>query len=71
MSNVVQFAQAIASRTVVNKLIKLGYLKGTKRLNNRAIRDALAKLQYDLCLNQTIRVRDQRKADNVDRVTSR
>ena len=71
MSNVVQFAQAIASRTVVNKLIELGYLKGTKRLNNRAIRDALAKFQYDLCLNQTIRVRDQRKADNVDRVTSR
>jgi hypothetical protein len=44
MSNVVQFARPVASAEVVEELIKLGYLKGRKRRDVRAIEEALVKL---------------------------
>jgi hypothetical protein len=58
MNKVVQFARPAASAEVVEKLIKLGYLKGTKRRNAGAIEDALARLQADLCREQTIQDSD-------------
>ena len=36
-------------------LIKLGYLKGRKRRDARAIEEALARLHSDLCRDQTLR----------------
>jgi hypothetical protein len=55
MSNVVQFARPAASAEVVENLIKLGYLKGRKRRDARAIEEALARLHSDLCRDQTLR----------------
>jgi hypothetical protein len=54
MSNVVQFARRTTSVEVIEKLIKLGYLKGTERQNARAIEHALATLQKDLRREQSI-----------------
>lgn len=58
MSNVVQFARPAVSVEVVEKLIKLGYLKGRKQGDARAIEDAFARLQKDLCREQTIQDSD-------------
>jgi hypothetical protein len=58
MGNVVQFKRPVASIAVVEKLIELGYLKGTKRRQAGAIEDALARLKNDLCRDQTIRASD-------------
>jgi hypothetical protein len=58
VSNMVQFTRPIASIEVVEKLIELGYLKGAMRRNAGAIKDALARLQEDLCRDQTIRGSD-------------
>jgi len=54
MGNIVQFKRSVASIAVVEKLIELGYLKGTKRRQAGAIEDALARLKNDLCRDQTI-----------------
>jgi hypothetical protein len=59
MSNVIQLVHPVTSAEVVEKLIELGYLKGTKRQNVSSVDDALARLQEDLCRNQTIRTSDQ------------
>jgi hypothetical protein len=58
VNNVVQFTRPAASIEVVEKLIELGYLKGTKRRNAGAIKDALARLQEDLYRDQSIRGSD-------------
>ncbi len=57
MSNMIQLSHPVTAE-VVEKLIELGYLKGTKRQNPGAVNDALARLQQDLCRNQIIRVGD-------------
>ena len=58
MGNVVQFKRPVASIEVVEKLIELGYLKGTTRRQAGAIEDALARLKNDLCRDHTIRASD-------------
>jgi hypothetical protein len=58
MSNVIQLTHPVTSAEVVEKLIELGYLKGTKRQNASAVDDAIARLKEDLCRNQTIRTSD-------------
>ena len=55
MSNVIPLAHPATSAEVVEKLIELGYLKGTNRQSGSAVDDALARLREDLCRNQTIR----------------
>jgi hypothetical protein len=55
---VVQFARPAISVEVVEKLIKLGYLKGRKQRDVRAIEEALARLQKDLCREKTIQDSD-------------
>jgi hypothetical protein len=70
MSNVVQFARPVASVEVVEKLVELGYLKGTKHRNVDAILDALARLQEDLCRAQTIRICDPLHAEPQTKVVS-
>ena len=47
MSDVLLHQYPIASKNVVRKLVELGYLPSA-RLNNRAVRGALAKLQNQL-----------------------
>ena len=59
MSNLLQFRRRGASREVIDKLVKLGYLKRTLRHNAGAIEDALARLQDDLCRSQIISVSNQ------------
>ena len=58
MSIVVPFKRPIASAGVVEKLIRLGYLKHSKRRDDRAIEDSLARLQQDLCGDQAISTGD-------------
>jgi hypothetical protein len=58
MGNVVQFRRQIASVAVAEKLIELGYLKGTKRRQAGAIEDALRRLKNDFCRDQAIRAND-------------
>jgi len=48
-----------ASKTVVAKLIELGYLNNRPILTNKTVRVALERLQMDLCQNATIRARSQ------------
>ena len=54
MSDVIQFRRRGASREVIDKLVKLGYLEQTMRRNAGAVEDALARLQNDLCRSQVI-----------------
>jgi hypothetical protein len=62
MSNVVQIKRSAASAEVVEKLIRLGYLKRSKRREDSAIEDSLAQLQQDLCRDQTISTSDPPKS---------
>jgi hypothetical protein len=48
-----------ASKTVVAKLIELGYLNNRPILTNKTVRVALERLQTDLCRNATIQTRSQ------------
>jgi hypothetical protein len=59
MSNVLQFRRRGASREVIDKLVKLGYLERTMRHNAGATENALARLQNDLCRSQVISESDQ------------
>jgi len=59
MNNVLQFRRRGASREVIDKLVKLGYLERTMRHNAGAIENALARLQDDLCRSQAISESDQ------------
>jgi hypothetical protein len=54
MSDVLQFRRRGASREVIDKLVKLGYLEQTMRRKAGAVEDALAQLQNDLCHSQVI-----------------
>ena len=54
MSDVLLHQYPIASKNVVRKLVELGYLPAGRRLNNRAVRGALAKLQNQLLQSHTI-----------------
>jgi hypothetical protein len=59
------FERSFASKTVVAKLIELGYLNDRPILTNKTVRVALERLQTDLCHNATIRVRIQRYDDDL------
>jgi hypothetical protein len=54
------FEHSLASKTVVAKLIKLGYLNDRRLLTNKTVRIALERLQLDLSRNATIQARVQR-----------
>jgi hypothetical protein len=53
------FEKLFASKTVVAKLIELGYLNNGRILTNKTVRVALERLQTDLCRNATIQTRSQ------------
>ena len=55
------YENSFASKTVVAKLIKLGYLNDGPILTNTTVRFALARLRMDLCRNATIQARVQRR----------
>ena len=59
------FERAFASKTVVAKLIELGYLNDRPILTNKTVRVALERLQMDLCHSATIRARIQRYDDDL------
>jgi hypothetical protein len=67
MSNVLHFRRRSASREVIDKLVKLGYLKRTLRHNAGAIEDALARLEDDLCRSQIICVSNPPRFDQTQR----
>jgi hypothetical protein len=54
------FENSFASKTVVAKLIELGYLNDRRILTNKTVRIALERLQTDHCRNATIQARIQR-----------
>jgi hypothetical protein len=54
------FENLFASKTVVAKLIELGYLNDRPILTNTTVRFALERLRTDLCRNATIQARVQR-----------
>jgi hypothetical protein len=58
------FEHSFASKTVVAKLIKLGYLNDRRLLTNKTVRIALARLQSDLSRNATIQARVQSYDDS-------
>jgi hypothetical protein len=62
MSEVVQFRQRSGSDEVIQKLIKLGYLRQSQRFDDHATGRALAKLQNDLCRDQMISSGDPTKS---------
>jgi hypothetical protein len=57
--------RSFASKTVVSKLIELGYLSDRRILTNKTVRVALKRLQTDLCHNATIRARIQTYDDDL------
>ena len=57
--------RSFASKTVVAKLIELGYLNKRPILTSKTVRVALKRLQADLCHNATIRDRIQRYDDDL------
>jgi hypothetical protein len=59
------FERTFASKTVVAKLIELGYLNNRPILTNKTVRVALERLQTDLCRNATIQARIQRHDDDL------
>jgi hypothetical protein len=59
------FEKSFASKTVVAKLIALGYLNNGPILTNKTVRVALEKLRTDLCRNATIQARIQRQDDDL------
>jgi hypothetical protein len=59
------FEKSFASKTVVAKLIELGYLNKRPILTNKTVRVALERLHTDLCHKATIRARIQRSDDNL------
>jgi hypothetical protein len=59
------FERSFASKTVVAKLMELGYLNGRPILTNKMVRVALERLQTDLCRNATIQARVQRHDDDL------
>jgi len=59
------FESSFASKTVVAKLIELGYLNDRRILTNKTVRVALERLQTDLCHSATIRARIQRYDDDL------
>ena len=58
------FENSFASKTVVAKLIKLGYLNDRRLLTNKTVRIALERLQTDLCRSATIQARIPRNDDH-------
>jgi len=54
MDNVVPFKRRSASAAVIEKLVRLGYLKNSSRRNEEAIECALARLEQDLREEGTI-----------------
>jgi hypothetical protein len=54
MNNVLKFRRRGASREVIDKFVKLGYLERALRRNAGAIENALARLQEDLCRSRAI-----------------
>jgi hypothetical protein len=59
------YENSFASKTVVAKLIKLGYLNDRPILTNTTVRFALERLQMDLCRNATIQARVQRQDNDL------
>ena len=59
------FDKSFASKTVVAKLIELGYLNERPILTNKTVRFALGRLRTDLCRNATIQARIQRQDDDL------
>jgi hypothetical protein len=55
------YENSFASKTVVAKLIKLGYLNEGPILTNTKVRFALERLRTDLCRNATIQARVHRQ----------
>jgi hypothetical protein len=55
------YGNSFASKAVVAKLIKLGYLNDGPILTNTTVRFALERLRTDLCQNATIQARIQRQ----------
>ena len=49
MSNVIQFRRASASKAVVARLVRLGYLQKSQCLDDDAVERALARLTRDVC----------------------
>jgi hypothetical protein len=58
------FEKLFASKTVIAKLIELGYLNDRPILTNTTVRFALERLRTDLCRNATIQARVQRQDDD-------
>ena len=56
------FENSFASKTVIAKLIELGYLNDGRTLTNKTVRVALERLQADLCRSATIQARIPRDA---------
>jgi len=54
MNNIVPFKRRAASATVIEELVKLGYLKNSNRRNEKAIERALARIEQDLREEGTI-----------------
>ena len=59
------YENSFASKTVVAKLIKLGYLNDGPILTNTKVRFTLERLRTDLCRNATIQSRVQRQDDDL------
>ena len=59
------YENSFASKAVVAKLIKLGYLNDRPILTTKTVRVALERLQTDLCRNSTIQARVQRQDDDL------
>jgi hypothetical protein len=66
MGEVLPFGRRGASREVIDKLVKLGYLEQTMRRKTGAVEDALARLQNDLCRSQVISRSEQWLLSNSD-----
>ena len=59
------FDKSFASKTVVAKLIELGYLNDRPILTNTTVRFALERLRTDLCRNAAIQARVQRYEEDL------
>ena len=59
------YENSFASKKVVAKLVKLGYLNDGPILTNTKVRFTLERLRTDLCRNATIQSRVQRQDDDL------
>jgi hypothetical protein len=62
MGDIVQYRRAFASAEVIEKLVKLGYLKTSQRHERRAIEKAISRLQDDVLGGLTISASDAPKS---------